>query len=285
MIQQQSTVECTDKNNVEITSEKQQDLKQSFVIYSEWEENCTLLSNEQRGQLFSAILAYGGRGEDISSRLDGVTAMCFSFIKNQLKRDAEKYQSTIKRNSENGKKGGRPKKKKTMHRPTDRKKLKPLAVQPQQNPQSLSKRKAQGRKKPLRRQKAPKTLGILRKAKKTRAFFKNPKKPIMIMIMKMIMLMIMKMIMLMIMTMIMLMEMTLTLKMKMSMPLRGRPKRLTGCGKITRQRWQEENSSCGVCVLNRCLMSFGMNTPRRKIWSGQSGHLWDLIPMRIPLRP
>ena len=103
MIQQQSTVECTDKNNVEITSEKQQDLKQSFVIYSEWEENCTLLSNEQKGQLFSAILAYGGRGEDISSRLDGVTAMCFSFIKNQLKRDAEKYQSTIKRNSENGK--------------------------------------------------------------------------------------------------------------------------------------------------------------------------------------
>lgn len=110
MIQQQSTVECTEKNNVEITSEKQQDVKPSFVIYSEWEENCTLLSNEQKGQLFSAILAYGGRGEDISSRLDGVTAMCFSFIKNQLKRDAEKYQSTIKRNSENGKKGGRPKK-------------------------------------------------------------------------------------------------------------------------------------------------------------------------------
>lgn len=92
----------------EALPEKYREGKISFVIYSEWEENCALLSDEQRGKLFSAIMAYGGRGEDISKELDGVTAMCFSFMKNQLKRDAEKYMSIVKRNSENGKKGGRP---------------------------------------------------------------------------------------------------------------------------------------------------------------------------------
>lgn len=94
----------------EALPEKYREGKISFVIYSEWEENCALLSDEQRGKLFSAIMAYGGRGEDISKSLDGVTAMCFSFMKNQLKRDAEKYMSIVKRNSENGKKGGRPRK-------------------------------------------------------------------------------------------------------------------------------------------------------------------------------
>ena len=85
-------------------------LKKSFLIYADWEQNCMRLSDEQRGKLFSAVMAYGIRGEDLSDELDDVTAMCFSFMKSQIKRDAEKYEAVAAKNAENGKKGGRPKK-------------------------------------------------------------------------------------------------------------------------------------------------------------------------------
>lgn len=85
-------------------------LKKSFLIYADWEQNCMRLSDEQRGKLFAAVMAYGIRGEDLSDELDDVTAMCFSFMKSQIKRDAEKYEAVAAKNAENGKKGGRPKK-------------------------------------------------------------------------------------------------------------------------------------------------------------------------------
>ena len=176
MIQQQSTVECTEKNNVEITSEKQQDVKPSFVIYSEWEENCTLLSNEQKGQLFSAILAYGGRGEDISSRLDGVTAMCFSFIKNQLKRDAEKYQSTIKRNSENGKKGGRPKKQKDDASADGQEETQTDDCTVAAKSAESVKKKGARSKKTTAKIKSAENLGYFEESQKNEGFFQKPKK-------------------------------------------------------------------------------------------------------------
>ena len=176
MIQQQSTVECTEKNNVEITSEKQQDVKPSFVIYSEWEENCTLLSNEQKGQLFSAILAYGGRGEDISSRLDGVTAMCFSFIKNQLKRDAEKYQSTIKRNSENGKKGGRPKKQKDDASDDGQEETQTDDCTAAAKSAESVKKKGARSKKTTAKIKSAENLGYFEESQKNEGFFQKPKK-------------------------------------------------------------------------------------------------------------
>ena len=176
MIQQQSTVECTEKNNVEITSEKQQDVKPSFVIYSEWEENCTLLSNQQKGQLFSAILAYGGRGEDISSRLDGVTAMCFSFIKNQLKRDAEKYQSTIKRNSENGKKGGRPKKQKDDASDDGQEETQTDDCTAAAKSAESVKKKGARSKKTTAKIKSAENLGYFEESQKNEGFFQKPKK-------------------------------------------------------------------------------------------------------------
>ena len=85
-------------------------LKKSFLIYADWEQNCMRLSDEQRGKLFAAVMAYGIREEDLSDELDDVTAMCFSFMKSQIKRDAEKYEAVAAKNAENGKKGGRPKK-------------------------------------------------------------------------------------------------------------------------------------------------------------------------------
>ena len=70
---------------------------------------------EQRGQLISAIFEYCEDG-DISTYLDPVCDMAFSMIKDTLDRDAEKYENIRKRNIQNGKSGGRPKKQNSLEK-------------------------------------------------------------------------------------------------------------------------------------------------------------------------
>lgn len=78
-------------------------------MYKDYKEQIFLLSDEQAGKLLKAIYNYvDGRNE---SDLDGMTTMCFSFIKNNLERDLLKYKDKVKTAIENGKKGGRPPKK------------------------------------------------------------------------------------------------------------------------------------------------------------------------------
>lgn len=55
-----------------------------------------------------ALIDYSEEGE--IPVLDGITQMAFSFIRSQMDRDNEKYESRVAANRENGKKGGRPKK-------------------------------------------------------------------------------------------------------------------------------------------------------------------------------
>ena len=82
-------------------------MKNSFVLYTEYAKHLSLLSMEQRGVLFTAIMAYE-TGEDLPE-MDGMTQMAFSFISEQLSRDKDKYETTCKRRSEAGRQGGRPK--------------------------------------------------------------------------------------------------------------------------------------------------------------------------------
>lgn len=82
--------------------------KNSFLIYHEYREHLKLLTDEQRGQLLMALIDYSEAGE--IPELDGITQMAFSFIRSQMDRDNEKYESRVAANRENGKKGGRPKK-------------------------------------------------------------------------------------------------------------------------------------------------------------------------------
>ena len=82
--------------------------KNSFLIYLDYEEQFNLLTDEQVGQLMRAIIKYEKTGE--MPKLNGMLKMAFSFIKTQLDRDREKYKERCKKNKENGKKGGRPKK-------------------------------------------------------------------------------------------------------------------------------------------------------------------------------
>lgn len=83
--------------------------KKSFIMYIDNKKQFDMLTDEQAGILIKAIFSYAETGivPDIP---DGMANMAFMFIADTMKRDAEKYEAICKRNSENGKKGGRPKK-------------------------------------------------------------------------------------------------------------------------------------------------------------------------------
>ena len=82
-------------------------MKNSFVLYNEYKEQFSLLSNEEAGRLIMAIFEYTESGN--IPELEGMTLMAFSFIKKQLDRDSEKYEKTVEKRKEAGKTGGRPK--------------------------------------------------------------------------------------------------------------------------------------------------------------------------------
>lgn len=83
-----------------------QEKKNSFVMYTDYMYHVNLLSMEQRGYLFTAIMCYAAEKE--LPEMDGMTQMAFSFIKSQMDRDMEKYERTVSKRREAGKLGGRP---------------------------------------------------------------------------------------------------------------------------------------------------------------------------------
>lgn len=82
-------------------------MKNAFILYAEYAKHIAYLTMEQRGVLFTAILAFETDAE--LPEMDGVTQVAFSFISEQLSRDKEKYERTCKARSEAGARGGRPK--------------------------------------------------------------------------------------------------------------------------------------------------------------------------------
>lgn len=80
--------------------------KRAFVLYLDYRQHLELLSDEECGLLMRAIFEY----EEVRSLpdFDGALAMAFSFIRKQLDRDREAYESRCRKNAENGAKGGRP---------------------------------------------------------------------------------------------------------------------------------------------------------------------------------
>ena len=68
-----------------------------------------MLPIEERGKLITSIFDYS-EGNDNTDSLSSSSLMAFEFIKDQLDRDAAKYQDKCDKNRANGKLGGRPKK-------------------------------------------------------------------------------------------------------------------------------------------------------------------------------
>ena len=95
--------------------------KQSFIIYYEWEEMLQYMTDSQIAEILRAMFSYTKRGETpkFSSPLLNTT---FCVIKYAIDRDNEKYKQRSAANSQNGKKGGRPKSEKTERNQTKAKK-------------------------------------------------------------------------------------------------------------------------------------------------------------------
>lgn len=82
-------------------------MKKSFVLHKDSLSVLDELTNEQAGILFKAIRDYQN-GEPVD--LDFGLRMAFIPFENQFERDNQAYKNTVKRNRDNGSKGGRPKK-------------------------------------------------------------------------------------------------------------------------------------------------------------------------------
>lgn len=81
--------------------------KKSFVLFNDLNEPIKSLSDEEAGKLFKAIFEYQNGG--IIQELSEASEMAFTFIKQQLDRNHERYELICERNRRNGAKGGRPK--------------------------------------------------------------------------------------------------------------------------------------------------------------------------------
>ena len=77
--------------------------KISFLMYLDYEEQFSLLTDEQLGQLIRAMMEYEKTKQ--VPQLDGIVKMAFSFIKAQLDRDREKWDEQKQRRREAGKRG------------------------------------------------------------------------------------------------------------------------------------------------------------------------------------
>lgn len=83
-------------------------MKKTFVLHTDSLDVIEELTDEQAGKLFKAI-AQHNRGEEVVIE-DLIVKIAFIPIMKQLIRDGEAYDKVVKRNQENGKNGGRPKK-------------------------------------------------------------------------------------------------------------------------------------------------------------------------------
>lgn len=81
--------------------------KKSFIAYCDWIEVFDALPDEQAGKLVKHMFAYVN---DLDTKTDDpMVNLAFIQIKQSLKRDLTKYEKYIKKQRENGAKGGRPK--------------------------------------------------------------------------------------------------------------------------------------------------------------------------------
>lgn len=86
--------------------------KKSFVLYTDIHHTLKLLSDEQAGKLFKHILSYVNDENPETS--DPITQISFEPIKQQFKRDLEKWEDKRKSRSEAGKKSGEVRRSKSL---------------------------------------------------------------------------------------------------------------------------------------------------------------------------
>ena len=85
------------------------DEKKSFVFYRSFYSIFSKLNFEQRGKLITAICEHVFAG-GAETHLSKIVEVAFSGLVDTLDRDAEAYAERCRQNTENGRKGGRPRK-------------------------------------------------------------------------------------------------------------------------------------------------------------------------------
>jgi hypothetical protein len=80
--------------------------KKSFVLYTDYREQISLLSDEEAGRLFKGIFEYIDNGAipNFSGNLG--LKIAFSFVRANLDRDIAKYEQTRKERAAAGREGG-----------------------------------------------------------------------------------------------------------------------------------------------------------------------------------
>lgn len=82
--------------------------KKSFILFTDRKKEIDMLSDAECGILFKAIFQYIDTGEKLET--DNLTLrVLFSFLVSQIDENMEKWETTCKKRSEAGKKGGAPK--------------------------------------------------------------------------------------------------------------------------------------------------------------------------------
>ena len=83
--------------------------RNSFIVYYELEEQTKTLTDEQLGKLLRGMFVYQKQGK-MPIFNDECVQIAFEFVKTYLDINDDKYKERCRKNAENGKKGGRPKK-------------------------------------------------------------------------------------------------------------------------------------------------------------------------------
>ena len=81
--------------------------KKSLLLYYDYADHFAFLTDEQLGRLIRAMFDYE-INRVVPEFDEPVMKMCFSFVQSNLDRDLQKYIDKCSKNSENGKRGGRP---------------------------------------------------------------------------------------------------------------------------------------------------------------------------------
>lgn len=85
------------------------DENKGFMLFKAYKPMIDLLSDEQAGKLLRLLFEYFGAWEAPEID-DGMVNMAFVIISADMKKADEKWEKTVTRNTENGRKGGRPRK-------------------------------------------------------------------------------------------------------------------------------------------------------------------------------
>lgn len=82
--------------------------KESFSFYRDWKNSLKSLPNEQKLELYNAIVDYGLDG--IESAASPIVKMAMTFIKGQIDRNNQRHQQRVEQLRVSGSMGGRPRK-------------------------------------------------------------------------------------------------------------------------------------------------------------------------------